>query len=302
MRAKRIFWVGAVSLLGTSVALAEIDPKCEGLPKPGDYDEQVQQDFQANYYALAASFSPMHSAIPHEGGHGSLGVDLSVMPPLSCEQRYVLDWTKTEDTNKTPILPRITASYAFPELWDRVVFYGAFGFLPPIPFAGTRNLIVSGELGVGVSVVEHFDVGVRYHVTSQRTFGDIATAFDPETEPSVEDAYISSTWGIDAMLGFPIAVKEQVLSPYVAVGFLDASTMFYIGDGTGSMIDNLHPYNGVAFSVGLDTLLFKHLRLSGEFYGAPGGYSLPNPDVVSVTPASRYGQLYTARFRIGWEF
>ena len=51
-----------------------------------------------------------------------------------------------------------------------------------------------------------------------------------------------------------------------------------------------------------EALLVERLRLAGEFYGAPGGYSLPDKDVVSVSSAARYGSLYTGRLRLGVEF
>ncbi len=287
-------------VVAPTLAMAEIDPRCEGLARPADYDEQVQQDFQANYYALVSSFSPMHAPVPHAPGRGSLGVDVSILPPLSCAKQYVLNWTKTEDTNKSPVLPRLTASYAFPAIKEIVVPYAAVGFLPPMPINGTRNLVVSGEFGLGFKIHPLFEAGLRGHTTMQRTYGDIATAFDPENEPAVEDAYISSTWGIDAMVGVPLSIGKQQLTPYAAVGYLDASTFFFVGDSNFAA-NNLHPYSGMAFSVGLDLLAANRFRLGGEFYGAPGGYSLPDPDAASVDRASRYGRLYTARIRLAIE-
>lgn len=293
------------SLLAWSLALpafAEVDPACADIPKPDDYDEQVQGDFQANYFALSTSFSPIHAAIPHQGGHGSLGVDAKIIPPLSCEKRFVLDWTKTEDSNKTPILPQLRASYAFPAvLKDRLVFYASVAFFPSIPFNGTRNLVLSGEGGFGVHTHQFVDIGARYHTSMIRTYGDIATAFDPETEPVVEDVFMASTWGVDGLISFPIQVKKQTFTPFIAAGYLNASTFFLVGDSR-YVANNLHPYAGVALSAGLDMLLASHLRLGGEFYAAPGGYSLPDKEATSVSQASRYGRIATARFRIGYEF
>lgn len=293
--------VALMAMAFPASALAEVDPACADLPKPLDYDEQVQQDFQQNFFALATSLSPLHGAVPHAPGRGSIGADIAILPPLSCEQRYVLDWTKTEDTNKSPIVPKIVASYAFPSLWNVVVPYAGFVFLPPIPLGGTRTLLLGGEVGIGVMAHEHVDVGARFHTSMQRTYGDVATAFDPENEPAVEDVLVASTWGFDAQLSAPFAVRGQVITPYIAAGYVNASTFFLVGDNN-YVANNLHPYSGFAFSVGLDLLLVDHLRLGGEFYGAPGGYSLPDPDAVSAEDASRYGHLYTGRFRIGYEF
>lgn len=293
--------VGGLTLLATGTARAEVDPKCEGLPIPDDYDEQVQQDFQQNYFALSTSFSPVHGAVPHEPGRGSLGVHVGVIPALGCEKRFVLNWTKTEDTNKSPVIPRITGSYAFPAIADIVVPYAEVGLLPPVPINGTRNLVVSGAFGLGVMAHEFFDVGARFHLTSMRTYGDVATAFDPETEPVVEDVFVASTWGVDALMSVPLDVGAQRISPFVSVGYLNASTFFFVGDSS-YVANNLHPYSGMALSVGLDTLLVDRLRLAGEFHAAPGGYSLPDPEADSVDRASRYGNLFTARFHVAYEF
>jgi hypothetical protein len=76
----------------------------------------------------------------------------------------------------------------------------------------------------------------------------------------------------------------------------DISTFFYIGDDA-VVTNNLHPYAGLTFSAGATLKLADKLVMAGEFYGAPGGYSLPDQSVSSVTPSSRYGQIYTARMR-----
>lgn len=277
-----------------------IDPKCVGLTQPADYDEQVQADFAQNYFALSSSYSPVHAAIPHAPGHGAIYVDVSVLPPLSCGQRYVLDWTKTEDTNKSPILPKIGAGFSFPAIGKIVVPYASVAFFPPIPFNGTRNFALSGEIGFGVHAHEHVDVGARLHTSILRTYGDIAGAFTAD-DPVVEDVFAGTTWGADAVLSFPVAAGKQQLSPFVAVGYLNASTFFLIGDDR-YVANNLHPYSGAAFSAGLDALFAKHFRLGAEFYGAPGGYSLPDKTVSSVDKGSRYGHLYTGRLRLGVEF
>ena len=271
--------VVASTLFLAGAARAEIAPECADTAIAANYDERVQQDFQQNHFALSASFSPIHAAIPHAGGRGAITLDVNVIPPLSCSQRFVLEGTKTEDTNKSPVLPRITGSYSFPTIAERLVVYSSFGFLPPVPVGGTRNLVVSGELGFGVMAHEYLDVGARFHTTLQRTYGDVATAFSPE-EPDVEDVFVGSTWGFDVLLSVPIEVGPEdaghVLSPFVSVGYLNASTYFFVGD-SAYVANNYHPYSGAAVSAGLDALVLDHLRLGAELYGAPGGYSLPDP-------------------------
>ncbi len=278
----------------SSVAHASIDPKCAGLAKPENYSEVAQQDYMMNFFALSTTLSPIHAPVPHEGGHGAIGVDLLVIPPLSCEHRYVLEWTKTEETNKTPIAPRPRITFAFKGP-KGLVPYAGFAYLPPVTLLGTRNVIVSGEIGLGGVIKERFEVGGRFHATLQKTIADVATAFE-ESGPVVNDFYFASTFGVDAMFG----VRFGPVTPYAALGFTDVSTFFMVGDDS-VVTNNYHPYFGPNFSVGADMLFVKHLRIGAEFYGAPGGRSLPDKTVDNAGGFGRYGHVYTGRIRLAYE-
>jgi hypothetical protein len=289
--------VAVVATLAASTpAWGFVDPKCadEAANLPADYDEQVQQDFLQNYPALYTTLSPIHGPIPHEPGHGAIGLDLNVVPPVGCSKRLVLNYTKTEDPNKTPVVPRPRITFAFPAVGS-VVFYGGIGYVPPVKVFGTRNVILSGEVGAGIPIGETVQAGLRFHATSQKTVGEIATPF-VDGDPAVDDLYIASTFGLDAMFGLNL----DVVTPYLAAGFTDVSTLFLIGDDN-LVANNFHPYFGFTGSAGVDALVAKRLRLGGEFYAAPGGISLPDNTVTVAKPLSRYGQLYTARFRIAVE-
>jgi hypothetical protein len=283
-----------MALLLPGVANAYIDPKCADTPIGEDYDEQAQQDFLANYVSLAATYSAVHGPIPHDPGHGAIGLDLAGLPPLGCSKRLVLQGTKTEDTNKTPVIPRLRVTFAFPSV-GRFVPYAGLAYVPPVKMLGTTNVIVSGELGVGVPVGEVLQLGGRYHFTLQKTVGEIATPFI-EGDPAFDDLYLGSTFGFDAMVGF----DAGQFVPYVAGGFTDVSTFFYISDD-GVVTNNLHPYFGPSFSAGLDGLIKERFRFGAEFYGASGGFSRPDKEVESVKPASRYGHIYTGRLRLAVE-
>ena len=111
-----------------------------------------------------------------------------------------------------------------------------------------------------------------------------------------DDLFLGTTFGFDAMVG---AVAGPVV-PYLSAGFTDVSTFFYIGDD-GIVSNNLHPYLGPNFSLGVDGLVAKHFRFGGEMYAATGGYSLPDKNAETVKPGSRYGHMYTARFRLAAE-
>ncbi|MEL6342246.1 MAG: hypothetical protein AAFV53_03885, partial [Myxococcota bacterium] len=101
-------------LFGVGLAgAAAIDEACLDVAAegpPADYSEEAQQTFLLNYFALATTFSPIHAPVPVEAGRGAVGLELAGIPPLSCRRRLVLDYTKTEDTNKTPVAPRFRAN------------------------------------------------------------------------------------------------------------------------------------------------------------------------------------------------
>jgi hypothetical protein len=244
------------------LAFAQVDPACEGQTQFYE-DEALQADHLLNYFALAVSNSPVHKPVPHDPGHGAVGVKFMVIPPLSCERRLVLNSTKTEDTNKAPMAPMPTLSFAFPELGP-VVLYGSVGYVPPVTLFGTRNVIMSGEFGVGLPMDNGAEFAVRYHHTLMKTVAEIATPFT-EGDPEELDFYSGSTLGVDLMGGYTLGP----VTPYAAVGFTDASTFFYIGDD-GVVGNNTTPFAGMTASVGVAGVVKERIDLAGEFYAAPG--------------------------------
>lgn len=249
-----------------STAEAYVDPDCAAVAAagpPADYSEQGQQDYLLNFFSLATTFSPLHAPVPHKPGHGSIGIEAAVIPALSCEQRLVLNYTKTEDTNKAPVAPRPRLHFSFPKL-GRLVPYAGLGYVPPVTVFGTRNVIVSGELGVGVPLDSGMQVGGRYHATLMKTVAEIATPFNAG-DPAYDDFYVGSTFGVDGLLGWDFAGWQ----PYLAVGFTDVSTFFFIGDDS-LVTNNSTPYAGVTSSLGVQAKVIQHVDLAGEFYTAPG--------------------------------
>ncbi|MEM6928532.1 MAG: hypothetical protein AAF602_16470 [Myxococcota bacterium] len=280
-------------LLGSSWGLAAgIAEECLQFAddRPPDYSEDQQRDYLQNYFALGGSFSGVHGPIPHEPGRGMVGVRLNGLPPLSCRRRFALDWTKTERTNISPVLPSVTASYAFRS--DKVVPYVETGFLPPVPVAGTRNFVFQVAAGVGWEVTDRVSLGVRAHSHLQRTIGEIAT---PITEGAEEfdDFYVGTAIGGQVLGGYRI----RSVTPYVMVGLVGVSTFFDVGD-SGLAVRNFHPYLGPEYAIGVDGL-HQRLRLGAEYYGAPGGSrNLRNRASLGFF---QYGRLHTLRVRVGVE-
>jgi hypothetical protein len=226
-----------------------------------------------------------------------VGLDLAVIPPLSCERRFVLDWTKTEETNRTPVLPRPRVTFALPELGP-LRPYAGFAYVPPVPIAETRATVVSGEFGLAAAFGEEdkWQVGGRFHATSAKVVADIASAFD-RFDPPVADLFTTQSFGADVSFGADLGA----VTPYAAIGVTDVSTFFYIGDD-GVVANNLHPYAGPTVALGADALLVNdRLRLGAELFGAPGGHSRPDPDAETIGGFGRYGHLYTVRLRVAAE-
>lgn len=254
-----------LSLLFVAPAAAYVDPACEeeaAKGPPEGYSEQAQQDFLLNYFALATTLSPVHSAVPHAAGRGSLGLDMLVLPPLSCKRRLVLSYTKTEDTNKVPVAPRPRAIFSFPKVGPVVMYAGA-AYVPPVPLFGTRNVISSGELGFGLPKAGGFEWGGRAHATMMKTVGEIATPFNIEDEPEL-DLFQASTFGADLIAGW----NTPSVNPYLSLGVTDVSTFFYIGDD-GIVSNNLSPYFGLVASLGAQGKVGEHFQWGGELYTAP---------------------------------
>lgn len=286
--------LSAALLALAAPAFAQIHPECKGTKVPGDYNEGVQADFLQNYVALATTFSAVHGPIPHEPKHAAVGLDIGIIPPVGCEKRLVLNGTKTEDPNKTPIVPKPRITVALPQIGPIIPYVG-LAWVPPIKMFGTTNVIGSVEVGLGVPLGETVQLGGRFHATSQKTVGEVAEPF-AKGDPPVDDLFIASTFGVDLMAGFDLGV----VTPYAAFGLVDASTFFYVGDD-GYVANNYHPYFGPNFALGVDGLVVERFRFGAEFYGAPGGYSLPDDSVETVKGAARYGHIYTGRFRFAVE-
>lgn len=256
---------GAQSLEGVSEDCYEEATKIQAdiAAGRGSYNEQNQQDFLLNYFALATSFSPLHSAVPLEGGQGSIGLELDFIPSLGCNRRLVLSGEKTEDTNKAPIAPRPRVLFQFNDIGP-IKPYAGLAYVPPVTVFGTRNVIISAEAGFGLQYDGGFEWGLRYHATLMKTVAEIATPFESD-DPEELDFYVGSTFGVDAIIGYEV---DDGLKPYVALGFLDASTFFYIGDDS-VVGNNAEPYASFVGSIGAQYSLDR-LEFAGEFYTAPG--------------------------------
>jgi hypothetical protein len=284
-------------LLSLGTAQAAIDEECLELANgelPEDYREADQEAYLLNYFSLATTFSPLHGPVPHKPGKGSVSLEASIIPPLPCERRLVLSYTKTEDTNKAPMMPRPRLAFSFNKLGPFVPYAG-FGYVPPVTVFGTRNVIVSGEVGLGLPTESAWSFGARFHSTMMKTVAEIATPFE-EGDEAKEDLYIGSTFGFDLMAG---ARLGEGWEPYMALGFTDVSTFFYIGDDD-YVGNNTTPYAGLTSSVGVDIKVVKNLALAAEVYAAPYNFTRTHLDTGSENLTNV--KLYTGRLRFGYRW
>ena len=247
--------------LTSAPAHAYVAEECIG--EVQKFDDEGQQNFLLNYFSLATTFSPLHGPVPGKPGSGGVGVEIFVIPPLSCEQRLVLDSSKTEDTNKAPAAPRPRVSFVFPSI-GKIQPYGSFGYVPPVEVFGTRNVILSIEAGAGTSLESGVDLGLRYHATLMKTVAEIATPF-VLGDPAYDDFYFGSTFGVDAMVGYAM----ESMTPYLAVGVTDVSTFFLIGDDN-YVGNNTDPYFGPNLSVGAQKQFGESIDTGVEVYMVPG--------------------------------
>jgi hypothetical protein len=262
-----------LAMLGTAAAanLEGVDEKCHDVATEvqnaiangtSDYVELEQQDFLLNYNAMAFSFSPLHSAIPNRSGTGALSLELMIIPPLTCRQRLALGAIKTENASPTPIVPRPRIGFVFPEV-GKLLPYASLGYVPPLPLFGTQAVIASGEVGFGMPLDSGLEWGVRYHFTLMKAIAEFATPFN-EDDPAQKDLFVGSTFGLDVIGGWDF----DGLVPYLALGFTDASTIFYVGD-TPTIVNNQSPFAGLTGSLGLQWTK-DWMDFAGEFYTAPG--------------------------------
>lgn len=308
-----VCWSVAPSTAFAQNSSRGVDNSCLEIDKPEDYNETMQGAFMMNYFALMSGYGGRRGPIPHHPGTGSIGAEASLFPGLSCARRFAQGHQKTEDTNLSPALPLLVASYAFPRLGDRVVAFAGVGALPSLPFRGSTSTVISAEFGVGIPIGEPADpkltIGMRLHMSSMRAIGDVALApykVTPNTQGSPEplssayrDLFVATTRGAELTVGRELITFDELLDVegFLAVGFVDVDTHFWIGDDD-VMSDNLYPYRGLDLAIGVEGQIGRRFNVGASLSAAPGGASRP-----TTMPKQRFGStghLYTARLRFAY--
>jgi len=259
--------VGLVVLAGP--ARAHIAPECEGVTRPADYDEARQQAFLANYFAASFLLTPLGSP-PSQPGRARVGLEAGAIPPLSCEQRLALDATKTEDTNRSPVLPRPRLRLSANRLGP-IVPWGGLSFVPPVPTPLGTVLLIAGEVGatwpVQLTPDHALDIGGRAHLGVARVRSDIATA--PANSPAVDDVFFASSLGVDVSVGSRFVVSPSiVLAPSLFAGVADVSTLVIVGDDLAVVQNTQYPWAGPLVGGGAELIVWDWLVVGLEVSSA----------------------------------
>lgn len=219
-----------------------IDPDCDqtgpdGTPD-GIVDEyaalypdgytQTEEDQQyinmLNFFTVSLGPSALHSPTPLVGKRLNASVEFSYMPSLTCFERSAFYGTKTEDTNRTPVVPRLRVSVALP--YD--LYVGLSG-VPPVTLFGVNSGMLGLELGWGKVLHERVEVGARATALFSRIAGEMAG-------PAVagftlyEDVFHSRMLGIEASAGYRIPVGKATVVPYLHAGLTDVFAYMYVGE------------------------------------------------------------------------
>ena len=103
------------------------------------------------------------------------------------------------------------------------------------------------------------------------------------TRPDLLEASLRHE-GFDVVIGAVMAPFNGKSQPVDLLASLadDSPSLGWIQGDDGVVTSNLHPYAGLAVSLGVEGRVGSGLYWSAELYGAPGGHSTPDPEVDTL--------------------
>jgi hypothetical protein len=281
--ALRSFALVAFTLALAPAAWSQIAPECEGVQIPDDYDEAVQAAGLSNFFGAQFNLSPLAPIVPYEGQRAGIGLELSYVPSLSCEERLALGGTKTEETDLTPISPRPRIVAQLPDLGP-VASYVGLTFMPPIPIPILNVSILSLGTEVAAAWRSSFGLGlgVRAFMSLGKIRADIATAVNPE-DPVLDDVGFGWVMGTDLGASYRFPMDHwHWLTLYSNVGAGDISTLFIVGDDLVIVQNVEYPWAGPTVALGAQTLFWNdHIE-------------------ATLEASSAYPVMTTVRAKVGW--
>ena len=249
-------------LLWVSIAAAQIAPECAGIEKPADYDEDKQRAFMQNFSMATFLPLPIIDAHPSDALTSSIGIDATLVPTLSCQERLALNATKTEDANKSPIFPR-------PRFNTNVISKRQFSltagisFLPPMPIPHFSLWYLGAESSFLYEPLVGVVVGARGFMGLGYLRAEIATPFD-KNDPVKDDWFSFGIMGFDVLSSFGIPLSEgQKLYLFLSFGFVKGASLFVVGDDGVTVANDRYPLFSLTNFVGLSYHVFaRRLNLS----------------------------------------
>lgn len=227
-----------------------IDPQCDqtgpdGTPD-GIVDEyatlypsgytQTEEDQQyinmLNFFTVSMGPSALHSPTPIVDKRLNASVEFNYMPYLTCFERSAFYGTKTEDTNRTHVVPRLRVTVALP----KDLYVGLSG-VPPVTLFGVNSGMLGLELGWGRTFHERIELGARATVLISRIAGEMA---GPAAAGFTlyEDVFRSRMLGLEASAGYRIPAGKATVVPYLHAGVTNVYAYMYVGENhTGGEYD-----------------------------------------------------------------
>lgn len=248
-----------IVFLWPQIVQAQIAPECAGIEKPADYDEEKQRSFMHNHAMSMFMPLPIIDSHPSDQARGAIGIDTTLVPKLTCRERLALNATKTEDTDKMPLLPRPRLSIPIFQN-SRFALVGGVSFLPPlIP----KLLLwhVSTEGSFLYEPMKGIVIGARAFMGVSYLRAEIATPFDKSAQTK-EDWFSFAIIGGDLSASFGVPITEnQKLYPFLSFGLIKGASIFVVADD-GVSVPNKYPLFSLTNFVGLSYHLFDRLKLA----------------------------------------
>jgi hypothetical protein len=234
------------------------------------------------YYSAALAFSPVGAPRLAAPWGGSLGFELSYLPPLSDAQRSA-GFSKTESTNLAPVVPRPRASLTLP-----AGFTIEGSWIPPISAFGVTANLVSGAISRPIGLRGNVILTPRIAATGGSIRGPITCNQELEDRGGGDAIFYTHVChNMESEDRFkPVAfsgelvasrtIRGGTVAPYAGVGVRRERTTFDVGvrfsDGS---LDPNHPIlkldltRGYGFA-GASWVGPRRSAVSAEMFYAPG--------------------------------
>lgn len=237
-------------LLMNVSAFAQIAPECAGVEKPADYHEGKQRAYLQNYFIAALMPLPFVSSHSSSAKKSTVGVDVSLVGRLSCQERLVLGGTKTENTSQAPIFPRLFAKGTLLSKDPLSLEIGAT-FLPPLPIPGLSIWHASSQATLSYEPITNVGLHLRGFISLLYLRSEIASPFD-KNDPVKDDWFSFASIGGDltASFGMPFSARHAIY-PFISFGIIKGASIFAIGDDSKAVPNEDYPLLGGTNFVGL---------------------------------------------------